>query len=864
MRKLQFAACHPERRTVGSKSRDLLWILALAFTMALVACGDDKGSSPEGLPDEVANMDELEEYKCDDSVIGEIVYVKSKSKNYECDGDEWSVSQNQSKSSSSAKSSSSKKSSSSTKSSSSKKSSSSSANSSSSGKSSSSAKSLKNVTLAKPCKLNGKDNCEYGSITDARDCRTYKTVKIGDQWWMAENLSFKTDSSACIGLMQSYCAKYGLVYSWSNAMDSAGIFSKNGVGCGYRKNCEPTYPVRGICPEGWHLPEKSEFETLLAAIDVYDRDYSGLTLRQSTEWTDASFKDYLKERWDEFGFSVLPAGYSYEGNRYNSDEGRAAYLITSTEYDKDSVYSLLIHRDSFDAYFKLMRKYRWLSIRCIKDDHPPVSLSVLDSAQCRDRLAEKYSDKWNWNYSKDVFLNPKIAYDSIIDERDNKVYKTIKIGNQTWMAENLNYADSSKAEGLKGRSWCYDGKSENCNVTGRLYTWAAVMDSAGTFSKNSKNCGVGKRCLQTFPMQGICPSGWHVPMEAEWDSLYRAIKVESGRKGYILKSQIGWKSYGYTANGIDSVGFSAIPAGGKFDDGFKQIGEYSYFWTATENGKNDASGKYFYYNSTSTFTKQDLNKDVGLSLRCVKNSDSYSPGSDYVPYDHSECLADNWSIDQSVYKQFTDPRNGRSYYYYTATSHKTGHSVTVMAENLNIGEMILGDDDQSDDTKIERYCYNNDTTNCDKYGGLYQWAEMMQFPSRCNTESCSDWIERDHQGICPEGWRLFTWDDFEIVSDFYDKYGEGIPRGLRSGCLGGKNTSGFALIGTGKRTIDGEFEGLKESTYWLYPEEYKDDGAEYAYAAFFTTGSNDNTGNHRNRGAEKLGGRPVRCTKLKE
>ena len=61
MRKLQFAACHPERRTVGSKSKDLLWILALAFTIALVACGDDKGSSPKGLPDEVADMDELEE-----------------------------------------------------------------------------------------------------------------------------------------------------------------------------------------------------------------------------------------------------------------------------------------------------------------------------------------------------------------------------------------------------------------------------------------------------------------------------------------------------------------------------------------------------------------------------------------------------------------------------------------------------------------------------------------------------------------------------------------------------------------------------------------------------------------------------------
>ena len=128
-----------------------------------------------------------------------------------------------------------------------------------------------------------------------------------------------------------------------------------------------------------------------------------------------------------------------------------------------------------------------------------------------------------------------------------------------------------------------------------------------------------------------------------------------------------------------------------------------------------------------------------------------SSSSEYVPYNHEVCLAGNWNISTDVYKTFTDPRNGRSYYYYTAVSSKTGKSVTVMAENLNIGEMVLGENDQNDDTKIERYCYNNDTTNCDKYGGLYQWAEMMQLPSRCNTESCSDWIEAQHQGICPDG-----------------------------------------------------------------------------------------------------------------
>ena len=73
-------------------------------------------------------------------------------------------------------------------------------------------------------------------------------------------------------------------------------------------------------------------------------------------------------------------------------------------------------------------------------------------------------------------LNPNVAYDSIKDSRDGRVYKTVKIGVQTWMAENLNYADSAKTPSLKGNSWCVDNDTANCNVAGRLYTWAAALE----------------------------------------------------------------------------------------------------------------------------------------------------------------------------------------------------------------------------------------------------------------------------------------------------------------------------------------------------------------------------------------------------
>ena len=243
------------------------------------------------------------------------------------------------------------------------------------------------------------------------------------------------------------------------------------------------------------------------------------------------------------------------------------------------------------------------------------------------------------------------------------------------------------------------------------------------------------------------------------------------------------------------------------------------------------------------------------------SSKKVSSSSEYVPFDHFKCLADNWNLRDSIYKTFIDPRNGRSYYYYTAVSSKTGRKVTVMAENLNIGEMVLGENEQNDDTKIERYCYNNDTTNCDKYGGLYQWAEMMQLPSRCNTESCSDYIRRKHQGICPDGWRLFTWDDFEIIRDYNDEYGDGI-KGLRSQCFHGNNASGFSLIGGGVRFENGTFKNLTDAVFWTYPQEQEYDVTLFAYSAFVSVNSDDNTGTQKNRRGEKSNGYSVRCVKI--
>lgn len=279
-------------------------------------------------------------------------------------------------------------------------------------------------------------------------------------------------------------------------------------------------------------------------------------------------------------------------------------------------------------------------------------------------------------------------------------------------------------------------------------------------------------------------------------------------------------------------------------------------------------------NLPSSSSKKEGESSSAMTSSSSSSKKVESSSSEYVPFDHSKTHAADWEIGENRYKTFVDPRNGRSYYYITIPGRVfkemgangkaiwTEDTVTVMAENLNVGKMVLGENDQNDDGEIERYCYNNDTTYCDEFGGLYQWAEMMQLPSRCNTESCAELIQENHRGICPEGWRLMTYDDYKIIENADGNEEHGIA-GLRSGYrFSGYNTTGFSLVGAGLRTANGGFDDLLDVVYWVYPEEHEYDVAEYAYAAYVARDSDDGTGTTRNRRGEKKSGYVVRCVKL--
>ncbi|MDD5941720.1 fibrobacter succinogenes major paralogous domain-containing protein [Fibrobacter sp.] len=228
---------------------------------------------------------------------------------------------------------------------------------------------------------------------------------------------------------------------------------------------------------------------------------------------------------------------------------------------------------------------------------------------------------WNWDVPKEAYFNPNITYGSMTDERDGKVYRTVQIGDQIWMAENLNYADSVKTPSLLERSWCYDNKTENCDVAGRLYTWAAAIDSVALYDNgNGVNCGDGVNCTMPKKVRGICPSGWHLPRYATIDDdefriMYIAVGEETA--GKALKSQMGWNKY----IGTDTLGFSGIPAGYRTSSG-KFNGGLAYFHTTMDrtDGLSFTNAEYLSYGS-DWMGKERLYKSDAYSVRCIKDSD---------------------------------------------------------------------------------------------------------------------------------------------------------------------------------------------------------------------------------------------------
>jgi len=179
--------------------------------------------------------------------------------------------------------------------------------------------------------------------------------------------------------------------------------------------------------------------------------------------------------------------------------------------------------------------------------------------------------------------------DSFIDPRDNQTYKTIKIGNQTW-TENFNY----NVNGSK----CYNNDPANCQKYGRLYNWSAAISA--------------------------CPSGWHLPTNAEWDALYRFADGTSGTSspyksetaGKYLKAKSGWNDSG---NGTDDYGFAALPGGlGNSAGKFFSIGNYGNWWSSSEHDGDHAYSHFKSHKHNNAGWESEVKSKL-FSVRCVQD-----------------------------------------------------------------------------------------------------------------------------------------------------------------------------------------------------------------------------------------------------
>ncbi|MDR1813008.1 MAG: hypothetical protein LBQ87_09305 [Candidatus Fibromonas sp.] len=377
----------------------------------------------------------------------------------------------------------------------------------------------------------------YGSVH--YEGQTYKTVKIGERVWMAENLNYDAEGSVCYDNNPDNCAKYGRLYTWETAMT--------------------------VCPSCWHLPSKEEW-------DVLDDDAKKLKARSG--WYNNG------NGTDDYGFSALPGGYMFPEGSFH-DVGSIGVWMSDSEYRGIYVYGRNMYYNSDSAKWHGNYKNLLISVRCIQDSSEKSSSSVPSSSSSVPRSSSSIP-------SSSSSVGYAGSYGSI--HYEGQTYKTVKIGEQVWMAENLNYD-------AKG-SLCFKNNPDNCVKYGRLYDWKTALK--------------------------VCPKGWHLPSNEDWDKLLHFIDSNTGSEnpyesetaGNHLKATSGWKSDG---NGTDNYGFSALPGGSRiYKDDFGDTGYRGTWWSANKYNERLAYFLSIYYDSNFAHLGGDYMSFL-RSVRCIQD-----------------------------------------------------------------------------------------------------------------------------------------------------------------------------------------------------------------------------------------------------
>jgi uncharacterized protein (TIGR02145 family) len=518
-------------------------------------------------------------------------------------------------------------------------------------------------------------NSKTGFVSDV-DGNKYKTVKIGDQWWMAENLRVihyrdgttipnETDGELWLDLNSG-------AYSYPNSNE------ENVHSCGILYNWYAVNDIRNIAPEGWRVATDDDWNELELFIgksqNVVDKTNQKRGKDQARKLKSIRGWSSGRNGINEFAFSALPCGMRsyYENGRFLGYGMETTFWADTEEDDQSAYMANLAGSDSEIISNYGLPKQNGASVRCIKGERPnksPVaSFTISPNLNSTDTSyifytinASKSNDyendiselqfRWdfnsNGNWDSDWSFDATTSYGfhetgtfkitlevqdtegaigvltsevniikyGTVTDIDGNVYKTIYLGSQVWMAENLkvthyrngvpipNIENGGVGELSTVSSYSYyDNDRINMETYGALYNWYAVND-----------------------IRNIAPEGWRVATDDDWNELELFIGSQSAtdsiswrdKEAKIMRSRTGWRK---NLNGTDDIGFCALPAGsrGFAMDDFNYMGRSAKFWSATEWDSRSALSRSL-SSSTDHISRGDPNKLSGYSVRCVKD-----------------------------------------------------------------------------------------------------------------------------------------------------------------------------------------------------------------------------------------------------